>query len=284
MYQLRLGARRALSAALLWSLLLLPLEAISGSAALAGSAKLPTQVSALYVVSFGILGEIGSFRFRSDIDGEAYSLTAKAKIDTAVFDYKGAMTSTGSVLSAIAKPLRYKFRYKQKAILGKKKKKSLSIAFKDSGVADVKFVPPEDRSKKKIVPITPAQLKNVLDPLSGVMALSLGDIKKPCDHKLPIFDGKQRFDLIFLPTGRFSGAGADQVCRVRLVPISGHKRGKGPDSVISGNIEVVMRAVPKANILIPYRVTVPTIIGDAVLESEQVDITMPDRQRIALRR
>jgi hypothetical protein len=36
--------------------------------------------------------------------------------------------------------------------------------------------------------------------------------------------------------------------------------------------------------MIPYRVTVPTIIGDAVLASEKVDITMPDRQRIALGR
>jgi hypothetical protein len=71
---------------------------------------------------------------------------------------------------------------------------------------------------------------------------------------------------------------------VRLVPISGHKKGQGADSVISGNIEVVLRPIAKANIVIPYRVTVPTIIGAAVLTSEQVDITMPDRQRIALRR
>jgi hypothetical protein len=150
-------------------------------------------------------------------------------------------------------------------------------------VADVKFVPPDEPSKK-VVPVTADQLRNVLDPLSGVMALSLGNSARPCDQKLPIFDGKQRFDLIFTPTEHSAGPGADQLCHVRLIPISGHKKGGGADSVISGNIEVVLRPVPKANILIPYRVTVPTIIGSAVLTSEQVDITMPDQQRIALRR
>jgi hypothetical protein len=42
--------------------------------------------------------------------------------------------------------------------------------------------------------------------------------------------------------------------------------------------------VPKANIIIPFQVTVPTIVGSATLTSEQIDITMPDRERIALRR
>jgi len=283
MYRVRLGAYRALRAALLWTLVLLPFGALSGSAVLAGPAPLPSKVSALYRVSFGLLGEIGYFRFKSVIDGKAYILAAEAKIDTAVFDYSGVMSSTGAVLSAVTKPLGYKFRYKQKAILGKKKVRSLDIAFKNSSVTDVTFVPPEDREKDKIVPVTSEQLKNVLDPLSGVMALSLGNIDKPCDQTLPIFDGKERFNLVFAPTGHSVGAAADQVCRVRLVPISGHKKGEGASSVISGNIEVIMRRVRKANILIPYRVTVPTIIGDAVLASEQVDITMPDRQRFALR-
>jgi hypothetical protein len=70
---------------------------------------------------------------------------------------------------------------------------------------------------------------------------------------------------------------------VRLVPISGHKPGEGAASVVKGDIVLVMRPVPKANIAIPYRLTVPTIVGTAELTSERVDITMPDQQRFALR-
>ncbi len=283
MYRVRLGAKRAHYAALVGMLVLLASAAVANSPAQAEPKPLPAEVKAVYKVSFGLLGEIGYFRFNSTVTGEAYALSAEAKIDTAVFDYFGAMTSMGSVLSSATKPGSYQFSYRQKAILGKKKARSLDMAFNESSVADVKFVPPDPPSKKAI-PVTKDQLKNVLDPLSGVMALSLGNITKPCEQRLPIFDGKQRFDIAFSPTGRSEGKGGGKVCRVRLIPISGHKKGQGADSVISGNIEVVLRPVPKANILIPYRVTVPTIIGAAVLASEKVEITMPDRKRIALRR
>lgn len=285
MYRVRLGAKRACCAALVGTLLLLASETFFASPAQAGPKSgpkpLPAEVKAVYKVSFGLLGKIGYFRFNSTVNGAAYALAAEAKIDTAVFDYFGAMTSMGSVVSAATKPGSYQFRYKQKAILGKKKRRSLEMAFDRSGVKNVKFVPPDPPSKKAI-PVTKAQLKHVLDPLSGVMALSLGNIAKPCEQRLPIFDGKQRFDVVFSPTGRSKRGG--QICHVRLVPISGHKKGGGAASVITGNIEVVLRPVPKANILIPSRVTVPTILGAAVLASDHVDITMPDRKRIAFRR
>lgn len=293
MHQVRLGAKSTLRAALVWTLLLAPfaplLEAAKADPGTLSSrdlpsTDLPSHVKAVYRVSFGLLGDIGHFKFTSDLEGDAYTLAANAKIDTAVFDYSGKMSSTGSVRAASAKPNRHKFRYRQKALFGSKKVKSLRITFNGSGATKVDFVPPENRSKKKgIVHVRKEDLKEVLDPLSGVLALSLGDIDRPCRRKLPIFDGKQRFDLVFAPTGRVVGGGSP-VCRVRLIPISGHKKGEGADSVITGDIEVVMRPVPKANIVVPYRVTVPTIIGSAVLASEKVDITMPDRQRIALRR
>lgn len=246
---------------------------------------LPALVVAKYRVSFGLLGDIGHFAFRSDLEGEAYTLAANAKIDTAVFDYRGKMSSSGLVRAADAKPARHKFSWRQKAFLGKKKKKSLSIAFNGAGATKVDFVPHQDRSKKKgIVKVRPEHLENVLDPLSGILALSIGDFDRPCDRRLPIFDGKQRFDLVFSQRRRTQGRAAPAVCHVRLIAISGHKKGEGADSIINGDIEVVLQPVPKANILVPYRVTVPTILGSAVLASEEVDITMPDRQRIALRR
>jgi hypothetical protein len=115
------------------------------------------------------------------------------------------------------------------------------------------------------------------------MSLSAGDTAHPCDRRLPIFDGRQRFDLVFTPANRPISPGADQICHVKMVSISGYKPGEGSESVLNGTIEVILRPVPKANILIPYRVTVPTIVGAAVLTSEQAEITMPDQQRIAMR-
>jgi hypothetical protein len=250
------------------------------SAQRAPSRPLPANVDATYRISFTALGNIGHFQFNSQVSGDSYRLAANAKIDTAIFDYKGNMKSEGVITPTGIKtqPADYTFEYRQKTFLKKKKIKALNIAF--SGPA-VRAVTPPDPLSPRHVPVTPEQLKNVLDPLSGVMALSLADISAPCAQKLPIYDGKQRFDIVFKPLRR---AGADHVCEVRLIAVSGHKPGEGSASVISGKIELVMRPVPKANVVIPYSVSVPTIIGTATLTSEKVDITMPDSQHIALRR
>ena len=278
-YGVRPNGRGGRAAALLSTALVLG-ALVPASPARAG--PLPAHVFASYKISFGVLGNIGTFDFRSDVNGETYVLSADAKIDTAVFDYKGAMTSIGSVLSTVTKPSHYTFQFKQKALLSSSQAKSLGIGFDTTGVKEVKWVPPQD-IPPGFIPVTKEQLRDVLDPLTGVMSLAVGDTARPCDRRLPIFDGRQRFDLVFTPASKPASPAADQVCRVRMIPISGYKPGEGAESVISGNIEVVLRPVPTANIVIPYRVTVPTIIGSAVLSSEQADITMPDQQRIAMR-
>jgi hypothetical protein len=240
----------------------------------------PASVKAVYRVNFGIFGDIGSYRFKSRLKDGKYNLDGVVKIETTVLDYSAVMRSSGSFVSAELSPDSHMFRFKQDPVIGKKKRSTLHMEFDDSGVKHVKFVPKKKKRSKRNVPVTEQQLENVLDPLSAIMALSLDQTGDPCWRTLSVFDGKHRFDLIFTPKRQSS---RNVVCSVRVVPISGHRKGEG-NSVITGNAEVVLRRVPKANIVIPSRVTVPTIVGNAVLESEKVIITMPDRKRIAFRR
>lgn len=240
----------------------------------------PASVKAVYRISFGIFGDIGSYRFKSRLKNGKYNLDGVVKIETTVLDYSAVMRSSGSFVSAELSPDSHMFRFKQDSLIGKKKRSTLHMEFDDSGVKHVKFVPKKKKPSKRNVPVTEQQLENVLDPLSAIMALSLDQTGDPCWRTLSVFDGKHRFDLIFTPKRQSS---RNVVCSVRIVPISGHRKGE-ENSVITGNAEVVLRRVPKANIVIPSRVTVPTIAGNAVLESEKVIITMPDRKRIAIRR
>lgn len=276
-YRVRPAARRVLAALVPAALVVLG-STTSGAAQRAGSGPLPANVDAVYHISFTGLGKIGHFHFNSQVNGDGYTLAADARVKTTIFKYDAGMGSNGVLVAGKPQPGDHAFNYRQKTFLKKKKIKTLNIAFTGPAVSKVT---PADEPSAKTVPVTPEQLRNVLDPLSGVMALSLANAANPCAQKLPIYDGKQRFDVVFAPLRR---AGADHVCSVRLVPISGHKPGEGAAAVIKGNIELVLRPVPKANVVIPYRVTVPTIIGTAELNSERVDITMPDQQRIALRR
>lgn len=278
------GANRARSGALATALLILAVAMSSPTPVFAApedsaTAAWPASVTAVYRISFGLFGDIGFYRFKSKLKGRKYNLVADAKIETTVLDYFAVMRSSGSLTSAELKPKKHMFRFKQAPLIGKKKRSKLNMAFDDSGVKKVKFVPKNSPSKHA-VPVTEQHLEDVLDPLSAIMALSLDSKEDPCRRTLSIFDGKRRFDLIFTPRRRSS---SNIVCRVRFVPISGHRRDQD-GSVITGNAEVMLRRVPKANIVIPSRVTVPTIAGNAVLTSDQVIITMPDRKRIAFRR
>jgi hypothetical protein len=239
---------------------------------------LPSSVEAYYRIDFTVLGNIGKFHFRSDLADGRYTLNADAKVSATVFSYKAQMTSAGTLKGDSVLPAAHSYGYKQKAMLGKKKQRTTSITFNAAGVSAVTFVPP-DAPSSRAVPVLPAHLNDVLDPLSAVMSLSLGNLAKPCDRRLAIYDGKQRFDVVFTPLRR---AGSDHVCRVRLIPISGHKPGEGPASVVTGTIELVMRPVTKANVVIPLRVTVPTTVGTAVLGAEQIAITMPNQPRYML--
>jgi hypothetical protein len=277
-YGLRQVARRALT--VLVTATLLASAASPGWAQQAALGAVPATVDAVYRINFTALGDIGHFHFKSTVSGDAYTLVADGKIDTAIFDYRGHMKSRGSVIATGTgtQPADYTYNYKQKTFLKKKRLKNLNITFNGTAVATV--TPPENLSPPYVL-VKPEHLRNVLDPLSGVMALSIGNLANPCAQKLPIYDGKQRFDLVFTPKGK---AGADHVCNVKLVPVAGHKPGEGAGSVVNGNIELVMRTVPNANVAIPYKVTVPTIVGTAELTTERVDITMPDQQRFALRR
>ena len=55
------------------------------------------------------------------------------------------------------------------------------------------------------MPLREQHLKGVLDPLSAIMVLSRGSSANPCDRRLPIFDGKERFDLVFSYKGEMQG-------------------------------------------------------------------------------
>jgi hypothetical protein len=47
-------------------------------------------------------------------------------------------------------------------------------------------------------------------------------------------------------------------------------------------IEVALRPIPSANVLIPYQITIPTLVGHATLVSRRVEIETRGQPQIAL--
>lgn len=255
-------------------------------AALADTAW-PTRVVAGYkVVVAGF--ELGTFNFTSTTAGNTYSLAGQADLTwgLGIFNWKSDTRASGTFAGDVVRPAGYTFDFKANSKTGGAK-----MGFTDGNVTSHATLPPSSTDGAGYVPLKDTHLRAVFDPLSALMAVSRGGSANPCGRRIGIFDGKQRFDLIMTfrrqeqikeakPSGQPT---VGYVCRVQYIPLGGYKNNKATqDMAANAGIEVLLRPVPSANMLVPQTITIPTAVGHAVLAVQRVDITAPGNKQIAL--
>ena len=145
---------------------------------------------------------------------------------------------------------------------------------------------PRKRPNPRTIPVTKEQLEGVLDPMSGAFLSAHSDNPngdlKVCNQTLPVFDGRQRFDLVLTPKRRHREAqttpggygGPAVVCRVKFIPIAGYQPDNPGIRLMSqtNEIEVWLVPVRGTNMYVPYRIVLPTPVGygSALVTSIQV--------------
>ena len=175
------------------------------------------QIAATYRVDLAAFN-LGDFHFTAKLEGPAYELQAQGRfslISGMIYRASGRTTSTGNLSKLGAEPSRFAVTYK-----GGKKKEERRISFVNGAVDQVSILPHKKQNPRN-VPVTADQLEQVLDPLTAAFlsvrsngSLSYLDI---CRQTVPVFDGKQRFDIILTP--KPSGERWTITCRlVFLVP------------------------------------------------------------------
>lgn len=248
----------------------------------------PSEVSAVYRISLNSF-EIGTFEFNSSVHDRTYSLTGNARISAmlGLVNWQGVTRVTGQVGASRPNPTGFSFDFKGS------KSGSVRMGFGQGKVQTLAVVPPE-APKPGVVPLETSHLKGVLDPLSAILAMSRPRDGNPCNQRLPVFDGKLRFDLVLSfkrneaaqeTTRSAPGAPPTQltVCRVRVVPIAGHTADTATERARAmAGIEVAFRAVPEASIHVPHRISVPTIAGPATLSIDRIQIRTERHGQIAL--
>jgi Protein of unknown function (DUF3108) len=252
----------------------------------------PIQVDATYKLSFTGFGEVGRINFQSNVNGQDYTSTGSAEIKVPlIYTWTSKLNGSGKLVADDPKPLAYLFSSQGKPIIGKTKDMSVRMGFKDNTITQVNVIPPHSPGGENYVPLRPEHMKDALDPLTAVMLLSRSKGGNPCDRKMPIFDGKQRFDLVMTAAGqqkvsevRPSGQPAmGYLCKARYIPIAGYKNNDNTRSAVENTtIEVALRPVPSANLFVPYRVTVSTKWGTGTMSLQRMDIVAPGRNQIAL--
>ena len=259
---------------------------VGGPNAFAAEAAWPASVAAHYKLAFGGF-DVGGFDFKSQSDGKAYATTGTASVSAlfGAFKWTGEMDAKGALNADAAQPSGYQLNFKTKSKSG-----SVSLKFDKGAVNSVVLVPNKPPSSEA-VPVKTENLKSVFDPLTSILALTHAGPGDPCDKKIPIFDGKARFDLVLSRKGqepltekKRSGQPTQLVvCRVKYVPISGHKPKDFENPWVSyGAIEIALRPIPSAHLYVPYRVTIPTTLGAAIMTAEKIEITAPNKSVIAL--
>jgi hypothetical protein len=205
----------------------------------------------------GLAGmSLGTFKVTTAIDGAGLLYSATGKV-----------TSSGSLKGAAARPATFTLDYD-----GGKKREQRRMRFSRGAVSDVTIIPRKSKKKSHDIPVTTAQLKDVLDPLTAAFLAVRSDAPagdlKVCDQTIPVFDGKQRFDLVLTPkrSDRLGDgaptalAGPVAVCQVRYKPISGHRPDHPGVEFMekTDEIEAWLVPVPRTGLYVPYKILVPT--------------------------
>lgn len=246
----------------------------------------PADLRAVYDVNFNGF-QVGTFEFQSQAESQSYTLTANAHLSVLLgaFTWQGETRSFGLIENQAPKPAAFTFDFRSNSRAGHTK-----MGFSDGTVTNVTHQPPAIM-KSNMVPVRDHHLKNVLDPLSAIMVVSRGSSANPCDRRIPIFDGKERFDLVLTYKGQMRVAEQQPsgqpsmayVCKVRYMPIAGHKVDADTNFMATSDaIEVALRPVPSANMLVPYQITIPTMAGYVTIVSKRAEILSPGKPQIAL--
>lgn len=241
----------------------------------------PTRIQAHYGISLNGF-DLGSLDFAAETAATGYKVTSDVNISAlfGAFTWRGVTNSSGIISQSAFKPRDYRFEYTSTTSNG-----SVEMGF-DGKAVNRLAVEPLAHSAPDTVPLERSHLAGVIDPLSAIMTLTRTDAAKPCGKKLAIFDGKQRFDLSLSfvrqePTADGHLAQAT-VCRIKYTPIAGYRNNDETRALAQNTgIEISFRPIPAARLMVPHKVVIPTMAGDAVLSAEHIKISTPDRDKIA---
>lgn len=244
----------------------------AAGAAAAGADSRPIDVR--YAIS--LLGlPLGTGRITGTVGPHDYRLEATGRLTGlagVVMSTRGAATATGrhdgsglvpATFAATAATSNYTL--------------TIRMAMARGDAKAVEITPPWEPRPDRI-PLTPADQHGIVDPVSAALmpVPGTGDVIGPaaCDRTLPLFDGGVRFDVILSYAGTrqvkapgYSGPVA--ICTARYRPIAGYRPGRPVTRFMTENKEMDVWLAPVAGtrFVIPYRVSVLTMVGTTVIEA-----------------
>ncbi|MGP1276053.1 MAG: DUF3108 domain-containing protein [Caulobacterales bacterium] len=127
---------------------------------------------------------------------------------------------------------------------------------------------------------TDEERTGAMDPISGILNMMLSAPLtangEPCSGRVPIFDGRARYNLRLENGGMDSvntraWSGEALVCRAYVEPISGYETGDRPSEEDTRR-PVVMWLAPQGDIWVPVRYRANTRIGNLTISATHLQV------------
>lgn len=263
-----------------------------GMGALAGPSgaaeTYPERVRADYRVQLAGV-KFGNYTFNAVREDGTYRVRSSAKLEAlfGAFRWRGEARVRGDVRRNRPRPATYRYDYRR----NKKAPRQTTVRFEGRDAIEVTRKPVR-RVKKNRVPVTAEHRLGVLDPMSALVQLSIPrQGGHPCKRKVQVFDGNHRFDVELRPgrrtklaLGTMRGFNRNAwVCRIRFTPIAGHRKDGSSYKVADmQKMTVTLVASRDGSVLVPFRIAIPTVIGDAVVEATSVNVRLSNAAKLAL--
>jgi hypothetical protein len=187
---------------------------------------------------------------------------------------RGASTGSGQVIDGKIAPATFATTASNATMT-----RTIRMALAENAVTGVDIAPPFD-DKPDRIPLTPKDEQNIVDPVGAfVIPAPIGAAPTSagaCNRTLPVFDGYTRFDIALAYVGErkvktkgYSGPVA--ICSARYIPVAGHRRDRPATKFMADNkdIEVWLAPIGASNVLMPYRISIRTMVGTAVAEATE---------------
>lgn len=270
--------------------LALAVQCLPDAPAIAGDYNFKAQ----YRVSLAGI-PIGEANFIGNFDGGRYRLDGYGKltgIAGVFYDYSASAAAAGQLATGKVVPNAFSVN----ATEGEQTA-SVKMTMSPAGIRRLQISPKPTAywtHHPNRVQVTDAHTRNTIDPISALIIpggnTADGFDKAACNRTVPIYNGRERFDVRLeyrriQPVSDSSVPGGQVlVCGAQYRAVAGHRTDKEEIKLAEKvDAEVLLSPVAGSDLLLPYRVTIPTPIGSAVIQISGVTTTGAlDRQAASL--
>jgi hypothetical protein len=250
--------------------------------AISAAGATPARAAAIeaeYAIS--LLGiQVGTANLSGTIDSRRYDIALQARMTGLagiLTGGKGAGTAAGAIAGVRPQPRSFAVNSESGS-----EQRTVRMAIAGNAVQAVAIEPPLD-DKPDRVPLTDAHKRGVVDPLGALVmpvagAFSMTD-PASCNRTIPVFDGAARFDVVLthagvkqIDTAGYRGPVA--VCKARYVPVAGHRTLRKSTKFMAENrdLEAWLAPVSGTRVLMPYRISIRTMLGTTVLTASRFSV------------